>query len=87
MLPGELRCLWNEQVPPAVKCKVMREHSIVDQDRKTCILTFNFYLKSDLSTPIQPTDVISRMHPDMSIFPQLSYFQSYPPVKYFARIS
>ena len=32
MLPRELRWLWNEQVPPGFKCKVVREHSVVDQD-------------------------------------------------------
>ena len=34
MLPRELKCLWNEQVPPGVKFKVVREHSFVIQDHK-----------------------------------------------------
>ena len=25
---------WNEQFPPVVKCKVVRKHSVVDQDHK-----------------------------------------------------
>ena len=36
-----LRGLWNEYVLPGVKCKIMREHSVVDQDHKP---TFNFNL-------------------------------------------
>ena len=42
MLPRELRWLWNEQVLPGFKFKVVREYSVVDLTRPFFFL-FSFF--------------------------------------------